>query len=56
MRECEMPIDARVSLRDRIGLRTSIRARIEQEGGVVRLWTTEGIGTTIVLTVPEGGE
>jgi signal transduction histidine kinase len=41
---------------DRIGLRTSIRARIEQEGGVVRLWTTEGIGTTIVLTVPEGGE
>lgn len=41
---------------DRIGLRTSIRARIEQEGGAVRLWSTEGIGTTIVLTVPEGGE
>jgi signal transduction histidine kinase len=41
---------------DRIGLRTSIRARIEQEQGTVRLWSTKGIGTTIVLTVPEGGE
>lgn len=41
---------------DRIGLRTSIRARIEQEGGTIRLWSTRGIGTTIVLTVPEGGE
>jgi len=41
---------------DRIGLRTSIRARIEQEHGTVRLWSTKGIGTTIVLTVPEGGE
>jgi signal transduction histidine kinase len=41
---------------DRIGLRTSIRARIEQEQGAVRLWSTKGIGTTVVLTVPEGGE
>lgn len=41
---------------DRIGLRTSIRARIEQEQGTVRLWSTKGIGTTVVLTVPEGGE
>ncbi|AWB96018.1 hypothetical protein DCE93_10390 [Agromyces badenianii] len=40
---------------DRIGLRTSIRARIQQEQGTVRLWSTKGIGTTIVLTVPEGG-
>jgi hypothetical protein len=40
---------------DRIGLRTSIRARIEQQGGSVRLWSTKGVGTTIVLTVPEGG-
>jgi len=40
---------------DRIGLRTSIRARIEQQEGTVRLWSTKGIGTTIVLTVPEGG-
>ncbi|WP_157432294.1 sensor histidine kinase [Agromyces italicus] len=40
---------------DRIGLRTSIRARIDQQDGTVRLWSTKGIGTTIVLTVPEGG-
>lgn len=40
---------------DRIGLRTSVRARIEQEGGTVRLWSTKGVGTTVVLTVPEGG-
>ncbi|WP_341769757.1 sensor histidine kinase [Agromyces protaetiae] len=37
---------------DRIGLRTSIRWRIEQVGGTVRLWSTRGVGTTIVLTVP----
>ncbi|WP_448809189.1 hypothetical protein [Agromyces bauzanensis] len=41
---------------DRIGLRTSIRARIEGEGGSVRLWSTKGVGTTIVLAVPEGGQ
>jgi hypothetical protein len=39
---------------DRIGLRTSIRARIEQVRGSVRLWSTKGVGTTIVITVPEG--
>lgn len=48
--------DEREIPEDRIGLRTSIRARIEREGGAVRLWSTKGIGTTIVLTVPEGGE
>ncbi|WP_448003663.1 sensor histidine kinase [Agromyces bauzanensis] len=41
---------------DRIGLRTSIRARIEQERGTVRLWSTKGVGTTVVMAVPEGGE
>ena len=40
---------------DRIGLRTSIRARIEQEGGSVQVWSSPGVGTTVVLTVPEGG-
>jgi len=40
---------------DRIGLRTSIRARIEQEDGTVRIWSSPGVGTTVVLTVPEGG-
>ncbi|GAA2464314.1 sensor histidine kinase [Agromyces soli] len=37
---------------DRIGLRTSIRARVEHEGGTVRLWSKPGVGTTIVLTMP----
>lgn len=41
---------------DRIGLRTSIRGRIEQEGGSVRIWSQPGVGTTVVLSVPEGGE
>ncbi|MFK4731217.1 hypothetical protein ROT00_16130 [Agromyces mediolanus] len=38
---------------DRIGLRTSIRARVEHEGGTVRLWSKPGVGTTIVLTMPK---
>ena len=40
---------------DRIGLRTSIKGRIEQEGGTVRIWSRPGVGTTVVLSVPEGG-
>lgn len=40
---------------DRIGLRTSIKGRIEQEGGSVRIWSRPGVGTTVVLSVPEGG-
>ena len=32
--------DEREVPEDRIGLRTSIRARIQQEGGTVRLWST----------------
>lgn len=40
---------------DRIGLRLSIRARIERAGGVVRLWTTEGVGTTVVMSMPLDG-
>lgn len=39
---------------DRIGLRTSIRARIELAGGTVRIWSTLDVGTTIVLTMPRG--
>ncbi|WP_438855471.1 sensor histidine kinase [Agromyces sp. M3QZ16-3] len=41
---------------DRIGLRTSIRGRIEQEGGRTRVWSRPGVGTTVMLAVPEGGE
>ncbi|MDR5701467.1 sensor histidine kinase [Agromyces aerolatus] len=41
---------------DRIGLKTSIRGRIERVGGAVRLWSTRGVGTTIVLSVPTDHE
>ncbi|WP_430645827.1 sensor histidine kinase [Agromyces sp. GXS1127] len=40
---------------DRIGLKTSIRGRVEQEGGRARIWSRPGVGTTVVLSVPEGG-
>jgi hypothetical protein len=41
---------------DRIGVRTSIRGRIEQEGGSVQIWSRAGVGTTVVMTIPvEGG-
>lgn len=39
---------------DRIGLRTSIRGRIEQEGGTVQVWSRPGAGTTVLLSVPAG--
>lgn len=40
---------------DRIGVRTSIRGRIEQEGGSVQIWSRPGVGTTVLLAVPVGG-
>jgi len=38
---------------DRLGLRNSVRRRIEEVGGSVQLWTTPGVGTTVSLTVPQ---
>ncbi|MGR0220636.1 sensor histidine kinase [Agromyces sp. ZXT2-6] len=40
---------------DRIGLRTSIRGRIEHEGGSVQVWSRPGVGTTVLLSMPTGG-
>jgi len=37
---------------DRLGLRQSIRGRIEGVGGSVQVWTTPGVGTSVSLTVP----
>jgi signal transduction histidine kinase len=37
---------------DRIGLAASVRARIEQAGGSVRVFARPGVGTTVLLTVP----
>jgi len=37
---------------DRIGLRASVRARLEELGGTAQVWSTPGAGTSVVLTVP----
>jgi signal transduction histidine kinase len=37
---------------DRLGLRNSVRKRIEAVGGSVQVWTTEGVGTSVSMTVP----
>ena len=37
---------------DRLGLAGSVRARIEDAGGSVRVFARPGVGTTVLLTVP----
>jgi signal transduction histidine kinase len=37
---------------DRMGLRVSVRERVEEVGGTVALWSRRGQGTTVVLRVP----
>ena len=37
---------------DRLGLRQSVRRRIEDVGGDVQLWSTPGRGTSILIRVP----
>ncbi|HEY8320072.1 MAG TPA: ATP-binding protein [Amnibacterium sp.] len=37
---------------DRLGLAGSVRARIEDAGGTVRVFARPGVGTTVLLTVP----
>jgi signal transduction histidine kinase len=37
---------------DRLGLATSVRARIAEIGGTVRVFAKPGLGTTVLLTVP----
>ncbi|GAB2829678.1 hypothetical protein GCM10027022_20860 [Alpinimonas psychrophila] len=39
---------------DRLGLRFSVRSRIESAGGFVTIWSTPGHGTAIMLQVPYG--
>ncbi|MDH6235788.1 ATP-binding protein [Cryobacterium sp. CG_9.6] len=38
----------------RLGLRQSVRRRIDRLGGSVTIWTRPGAGTTVRLTVPAG--
>jgi type IV secretory pathway VirB3-like protein len=40
------------SASDRLGLRQSVRCRIERLGGSVEIWTRPGAGTSVLLTVP----
>jgi signal transduction histidine kinase len=37
---------------DRLGLRQSVRRRIESVGGAVQVWSTPGRGTSIMIRVP----
>jgi signal transduction histidine kinase len=37
---------------DRLGLRESVRGRIERVGGSVQVWSTVGEGTSVLLRVP----
>jgi signal transduction histidine kinase len=37
---------------DRLGIRQSVRGRIEQIGGSVQIWSTPGRGTSIMIRVP----
>lgn len=37
---------------DRLGLRTSVRKRIELVGGTVNVWSTPGRGTSIIIKIP----
>lgn len=48
-------VDASVGA-DRLGLRASVRRRIESVGGMVQVWSTPGSGTSILIQLPVLGE
>jgi len=37
---------------DRLGLRASVESRIQAHGGTVRVWSTPGSGTSVLISVP----
>jgi len=41
---------------DRLGLKQSVRRRIETVGGAVQVWSTPGQGTSVMIRVPLGSE
>lgn len=41
---------------DRLGLRQSVHDRIERVGGVVTVYSSEDVGTTVLIVVPSGDE
>jgi hypothetical protein len=38
--------------RDRLGLRSSVRQRVESAGGAVRIFSAPGAGTSVLITLP----
>ena len=44
--------DPRSIADDRLGLRSSVEARIRAHGGSVRVWSTPGSGTSVLISVP----
>jgi signal transduction histidine kinase len=46
--------DESATARDRFGLRTSVRSRIDSVGGHVEVWSAPGRGTSVLLQVPPG--
>lgn len=38
--------------KDRLGLRSSVFARVEREGGTVKVWSSPGSGTSVLFTLP----
>jgi signal transduction histidine kinase len=38
--------------RDRLGLRSSVRQRVEAAGGAVRIFSAPGAGTSVLITLP----
>jgi signal transduction histidine kinase len=37
---------------DRLGLRSSVIERVEATGGSVRIWSTPGRGTSVLISIP----
>ena len=44
--------DPEAVARDRLGLRSSVLARIRAHGGSARVWSTPGSGTSVLISVP----
>ncbi len=40
---------------DRLGLRNSVRQRVESQGGAVKLWSMPQRGTSVMISMPVGG-
>lgn len=47
--------DESATAADRMGLRGSVRQRIERVGGSVQVWSSPGAGTSVMMTVPVAG-